>query len=191
VESSCALCIACPPSRLTKLRSPRASLWGIWGNQNFDQIARRRHGQTSRCDDVATIRARMEELRREREGAEDTAKPKASAQMPVRVNRIGKVAIAITRLGGEAGSTERAPAGPYPLAESDRAGGAVLAHDDKGDRRGVSHSRSTSALALSRASSPGAAVTSLASVCASILRNTTASGTRGLSIWGVFHFWFL
>jgi hypothetical protein len=50
------------------------------------------------ADDFATIRARMEKLRREQEGAEDTKKSKVSVQTPVRLNRIGKVAIALTRL---------------------------------------------------------------------------------------------
>jgi hypothetical protein len=54
----------------------------------------RRHA----ADDFATIRARMEELRREREGPQDAKKPKVPTQISVRVNRIGKVAIAITRL---------------------------------------------------------------------------------------------
>jgi hypothetical protein len=56
------------------------------------------------ADDFATIRARIEELRREREGAEERAeKTRASEPMPVRVNRIGQVAIAIGRLRNTAG----------------------------------------------------------------------------------------
>ena len=47
------------------------------------------------ADDFATIRARMEELRREREGAERAEKAKASEQIPVQVNRMGQVSIAI------------------------------------------------------------------------------------------------
>jgi hypothetical protein len=50
------------------------------------------------ADDFATIRARMEELRRERERAEDAEKPRVPTQTSVRVNGIGKVAFAITRL---------------------------------------------------------------------------------------------
>jgi hypothetical protein len=51
------------------------------------------------ADDFATIRARMEELRRERgEGAEDAEKERASEPLPVRANRIGQVAIAVGRM---------------------------------------------------------------------------------------------
>ena len=50
------------------------------------------------ADDFATIRARMNELRREQEGAKEIKKSKVPAQTAVRVNRIAKVAIAIARL---------------------------------------------------------------------------------------------
>jgi hypothetical protein len=55
------------------------------------------------ADDFATIRARMEELRREREGAEGVENPNASEQIPVRANRIGRVAIAVSRSRSLAG----------------------------------------------------------------------------------------
>jgi len=47
------------------------------------------------ADDIATIRARMEELRRERERAEGAEKERASEPLPVRANKIGQVAIAV------------------------------------------------------------------------------------------------
>jgi hypothetical protein len=55
------------------------------------------------ADDFATIRARMEELRREREGAEGGEKAMASEPVPVRANRIRQVAIAAGRLRNSAG----------------------------------------------------------------------------------------
>ena len=55
------------------------------------------------ADDFATIRARMEELRLERERAEGAEKPIATEQIPVRVNRIGQVAIAVGRSRSAAG----------------------------------------------------------------------------------------
>jgi hypothetical protein len=54
--------------------------------------------ETRAADDFATIRARMEELRREREGAEGAEKERASEPLPVRANRIGQVAIAVGRM---------------------------------------------------------------------------------------------
>ena len=42
------------------------------------------------ADDFATIRARMEELRREREGAERVEKATASDPERVRVSRVGQ-----------------------------------------------------------------------------------------------------
>jgi hypothetical protein len=45
------------------------------------------------ADDFATIRVRMEELRREREQVEGAEKAMASDPVPVRVNRIGQVAM--------------------------------------------------------------------------------------------------
>ena len=54
------------------------------------------------ADDFKMIRARMEELRREREGAEGAEKAMAEP-VPVRVNRIGQVAIAVGRLRNGAG----------------------------------------------------------------------------------------
>jgi len=53
-------------------------------------------------DDFTTIRARMEELRREREQAE-AEKPMTSEQIPVRANRIGRVTIAVSRSRSVAG----------------------------------------------------------------------------------------
>ena len=53
------------------------------------------------ADDFTTIRARMEELRREREQAE-AEKLMPSEQIPVRANRIGRVAIAVSRSGSAA-----------------------------------------------------------------------------------------
>ena len=55
------------------------------------------------ADDFATIRARMEELRRERQQAERAEKARASEPIPVRANRIGQVAIAVGRLGNRTG----------------------------------------------------------------------------------------
>ena len=54
-------------------------------------------------DDFATIRARMEELRHEREEAERTEQAKASEQTTVRVNRMGQVSMATRRLRNKAG----------------------------------------------------------------------------------------
>jgi hypothetical protein len=45
----------------------------------------------------------MEELRREREGAEGVENQNASEQIPVRANRIGRVAIAVSRSRSLAG----------------------------------------------------------------------------------------
>jgi hypothetical protein len=50
--------------------------------------------------DFATIRARMEELRREREQAEAE---KPSEHIPVRATRIGRLAIAVIGRGARAG----------------------------------------------------------------------------------------
>jgi len=55
------------------------------------------------ADDFTTIRARMEELRREREGAETGEKATASDPERVRVSRVGQVLIAAGRLRGSAG----------------------------------------------------------------------------------------
>ena len=52
------------------------------------------------ADDFATIRARMEELRREREQAEFE---RPSEHIPVRANRIGRLAIAVVGRGARAG----------------------------------------------------------------------------------------
>ena len=54
-------------------------------------------------DDFATIRARMEELRREGEQVEAAERSTSSEQIPVRANRIGRVAIAVSRSGSGAG----------------------------------------------------------------------------------------
>ena len=54
------------------------------------------------ADDFATIRARMEELRGERERAE-AEKLMPSEQILARANRIGRVAIAVSRSGSAAG----------------------------------------------------------------------------------------
>ena len=58
--------------------------------------------QTRAADDFATIRARMEELRREREGAEHAEKATASDPERARVSRVGQVVIAAGRLRGSA-----------------------------------------------------------------------------------------
>ena len=55
------------------------------------------------ADDFTTIRARMEELRRERKGAETGEKATASDPERVRVSRVGQVAIAVRRLGNRTG----------------------------------------------------------------------------------------
>jgi hypothetical protein len=59
--------------------------------------------QPRAADDFATIRARMEELRHEREAAEGAEKPKATEQIPVRANRIARLAIAVSRSESVAG----------------------------------------------------------------------------------------
>jgi hypothetical protein len=59
--------------------------------------------RTRAADDFATISARMEELRREREGAEGAENATASAPERVRVSRVGQVVIAAGRLRGSAG----------------------------------------------------------------------------------------
>jgi hypothetical protein len=59
--------------------------------------------RTRAADDFATIRARMEELRREREGSEDAEKAVASEPVPARASRIGQVASAVGRLRNAAG----------------------------------------------------------------------------------------
>ena len=59
--------------------------------------------RTRAADDFATIRARMEELRHEREEAERTERTKASEQTTVRLNRMGQVSMAIRRLRNKAG----------------------------------------------------------------------------------------
>jgi hypothetical protein len=78
------------------------------------------------------------------------------------------------------------PARPPTPEEPDLSRRPSLGHGGVGDRRGVSHSRSTSALCCSRAFSAGAAMSIFASVSASMLRNATASGMRGLSRYGEF-----
>jgi hypothetical protein len=55
------------------------------------------------ADDFTTIRARMEELRRERKGAETGEKATASDPERVRVSRVGQVASAAGRLRNAAG----------------------------------------------------------------------------------------
>ena len=55
------------------------------------------------ADDFPTIRARMEELRREREQVERAEEAPPSESVPVRVNRIAQVAIAFVRLRNAAG----------------------------------------------------------------------------------------
>jgi hypothetical protein len=55
------------------------------------------------ADDFTTIRARMEELRRERERAGGVEKTTASEPERVRVSRVGQVAITAGRLRGSAG----------------------------------------------------------------------------------------
>ena len=59
--------------------------------------------RTRAADDFAKIRARMEELRREREQAERAEEAPPSEPIPVRVNRIAQVAIAFVRLRNAAG----------------------------------------------------------------------------------------
>ena len=59
--------------------------------------------QTRAADDFAIIRARMEELRRERERAAGAEEATASDPERVRVSRVGQVVIAAGRLRGSAG----------------------------------------------------------------------------------------
>ena len=59
--------------------------------------------QTRAADDFAIIRARMEELRRERERAASAEKATASDPERVRVSRVGQVVIAAGRLRGSPG----------------------------------------------------------------------------------------
>jgi hypothetical protein len=55
------------------------------------------------ADDFSTIRARLAELRREREETQHFQEAIASEPVPVRANSFGQVAIAITRLRNAAG----------------------------------------------------------------------------------------
>jgi hypothetical protein len=55
------------------------------------------------ADDFSTIRARLAELRREREEVQRVQQAIASEPAPVHANSIGQVAIAITRLRNAAG----------------------------------------------------------------------------------------
>jgi hypothetical protein len=55
------------------------------------------------ADDFATIRARMEELRHERERVEDAEKAMTSERVPGRADRIVHVAIPVRRLNTSAG----------------------------------------------------------------------------------------
>ena len=59
--------------------------------------------QTRAADDFAIIRARIEELRRERERAAGAEKATASDPERVRVSRVGQVVIAAGRLRSSAG----------------------------------------------------------------------------------------
>jgi hypothetical protein len=89
--------------KLTALRSYRACLRAIERHQNS---TKRMGGNVTRpraADDFATIRARLEELRQERERAETGEKAIASAPERVRVSRVGQVLIAAGRLRGSAG----------------------------------------------------------------------------------------
>ena len=89
--------------KLTALRSYRACLRAIERHQN----STKRRGNVTRpraADDFATIRARLEELRQERERAETGEKAIASAPERARVSRVGQVLIAAGRLRGSAGS---------------------------------------------------------------------------------------
>ena len=55
------------------------------------------------ADNFATIRARMEELGQEREGAAGAERPKPSEEIPVCAGRSARVAIAVSRSGSAAG----------------------------------------------------------------------------------------
>ena len=55
------------------------------------------------ADDFPTIRARLEELRRERERVERAKKALASDPVPVRVIRGGQIAISVRRSSSGAG----------------------------------------------------------------------------------------
>ena len=55
------------------------------------------------ADDFATIRARMEESRRERERPEGAEMVTAPEPVPARASRIGQVAIAVGRSRNAAG----------------------------------------------------------------------------------------
>jgi hypothetical protein len=89
--------------KVTILRSYRAGPRAIERQQNS---TKRMGGNVTRpraADDFATIRARLEELRRERDRAETGEKATASDPERVRVSRVGQVLIAAGRLRGSAG----------------------------------------------------------------------------------------
>ena len=91
------------PGKLTTLLSYRAGPRAIERHQNS---TKRMGGNVTRpraADDFATIRARMEELRRQREQAETGEKATASDPERGRVSRVGQVLIAAGRLRGSAG----------------------------------------------------------------------------------------
>src|SRR5947207_11848516 len=69
------------------------------------------------ADDFATIRARMEELRREREGGQNAEEALTAEPVPFQVNRIGRVAMAVGRLRRAPGRADRAG----PANDADRA----------------------------------------------------------------------
>ena len=75
-------------NQITFPSRPACGLYG--GNQNSTKLPGGDMDRPRAADDFATIRARMEELRREQEGAEDAKEPKVPGQIPVRANRIGK-----------------------------------------------------------------------------------------------------
>jgi DNA-binding transcriptional regulator/RsmH inhibitor MraZ len=59
--------------------------------------------QTRASDEFATIRARLEELRRDREQAADVEKAMASGRVSVRADRIVHVVIPVRRLNKSTG----------------------------------------------------------------------------------------
>jgi len=61
--------------------------------------------QPRAADDFPAIRARMEELRREREGVQQGQRNACSKEMPVRGRRMGEASIALRRLRDAAGSS--------------------------------------------------------------------------------------
>ena len=80
--------------------------------------------QPRAADDFPAIRARMEELRREREGVQQGQRNACSKEMPVRGRRMGEVSMALRRLRdrGRLSLQVGCPLDQYPAAVSRKMG---------------------------------------------------------------------